>query len=435
MAKSLFSDLINHGLAEKIRKENEWARPQPLGIRPSLGLGDRLGVATPGHILAMREHGRPGVLPIFAQQSMREIERTNASPQQVMDAATIAVFNADYREPWGSDADHLKTVDDIAETAAAGFTFFTCDPSDYVNDTASALSGAALDEAVEEALRDESTEARERLLHEGFEKRVADILGDIGSEERKRAVVTYARAITHTVRMFRAAKKHYEGPGDFDYEMSVDETSTPTTAIAHALIARELSVRNVRLTSMAVRFVGDFQKAIDYIGDIDEFRAHARVHSRLARALGPYKLSVHSGSDKFSTYPILAEEAPGIVHVKTAGTAFLEAVRVVARHDPAGMRDIVDLALERFAEDTATYHQTTDLSKVPASTAVADDELEEVYLNLDDPRQVIHITYGSILAQPETARVVREALVTYPDEYAEVLSAHFAKHMTAFPEA
>lgn len=435
MAKALFSDAIDHGLAEKVRKEHDWANPRPLGLKPSLGMGDRLGVATPGHILAMREHGRPDVTAIFAQQSMREMARTRATPREVMDAATLAVYRSDYQDPWGADADHLKTVEDIKATAEAGFTFFTADPSDYVNDGAEKLSGAELEAAVEEALRDEAPEVAERLQNEGFEKKVEKVLGDVDPEERLRAIATYARAITHTERLYRAAAEAYRGDGDPDFEMSVDETFTPTTPIAHALIARELQIRNVRVTSLALRFVGEFQKGIDYIGDVVEFRAQLKPHVALAQAFGPYKVSVHSGSDKFAIYPILAEESPGLVHVKTAGTSFLEAVRVVARHDPEGMRAIVNLALDRFEEDTATYHTTTDLAKVPKPGDVDDADLESAYLGPNDPRQVIHITYGSILANAKTSKALRSVLEAHAGEYAEVLSAHFAKHMTAFPEA
>jgi hypothetical protein len=75
-----------------------WLRPKPLGLQPSVGFGDRLGVATPGHIAAMRSHGA-GLNPIFAQQSIREMDRTQRIPREVVDDATWAVFASGWREP------------------------------------------------------------------------------------------------------------------------------------------------------------------------------------------------------------------------------------------------------------------------------------------------------------------------------------------------
>src|SRR5688500_7866960 len=104
----------------------------PLGLAPSFGFGDRLGVATPGHVAALREAGQ-GILPIFAQQSIREMTRTNRTAEQVMQDAIAGAKEAGYTGIAGADADHLKTPADIDRTAAAGFVFFTLDPSDYVD--------------------------------------------------------------------------------------------------------------------------------------------------------------------------------------------------------------------------------------------------------------------------------------------------------------
>ena len=94
------------------------ARPQPLGLDDSFGLGDRLGIAGPAHLRAMEGSGFKVVL---AQQSIRELERTERTPDEVMDAATWAVLEEGWNEAWGADADHLKTPADVELMAAAGF--------------------------------------------------------------------------------------------------------------------------------------------------------------------------------------------------------------------------------------------------------------------------------------------------------------------------
>src|SRR5512143_2606445 len=105
----------------------------PLGLSPSFGFGDRLGLATPGHIAAVR-----GTLfaPIFVQQSVRENARTGRTPQQVMDDARRAVEAAHWDAPAGADADHLKTPDDLPPFVEAGYTLYTVDPGEHVDNGA-----------------------------------------------------------------------------------------------------------------------------------------------------------------------------------------------------------------------------------------------------------------------------------------------------------
>src|SRR5689334_17170094 len=103
-----------------------------LGLSPSFGFGDRIGLATPGHVEAMRRAGE-GIAPIFPQQSIREMARTGRSPQHVMDDALRGMRRAGWTGTTGADADHLKTTEDVDATAAVGFTFFTIDPSEHVD--------------------------------------------------------------------------------------------------------------------------------------------------------------------------------------------------------------------------------------------------------------------------------------------------------------
>src|SRR5215212_3245914 len=116
-----------------------------LGLAPSFGFGDRLGLATPGHVAALRAAGS-GVAPIFAQQSIREMTRTRRSPEQVMGDALTAAAGSGYDGAQGADADHLKTPQDVDRTAAAGFCFFTIDPSDHVDKEADTYTSAELRE-------------------------------------------------------------------------------------------------------------------------------------------------------------------------------------------------------------------------------------------------------------------------------------------------
>ena len=77
-----------------------------------------------------------GVAPIFAQQSVRENARTGRTPQCVVDDAMWAVFEADWHAPWGADADHVKEISDLPPFIEAGYTFYTIDPNEYVDNAA-----------------------------------------------------------------------------------------------------------------------------------------------------------------------------------------------------------------------------------------------------------------------------------------------------------
>ena len=138
-----------------------------------------------------------------------------------------------------------------------------------------------------------------------------------------RAAAKYGRAVAHTVRLYRRIERTMDGRG-FDFEMSVDETDSPTSLAEHVFIASELRRLKVRWVSLAPRYVGTFEKGVDYIGNLPEFEASLTGHAAVARAYGPYKLSLHSGSDKFSIYPIASRLAGDRVHLKTAGTSYLE---------------------------------------------------------------------------------------------------------------
>jgi len=164
----------------------------------------------------------------------------------------------------------------------------------------------------------------------------------------------------------------------------------------------------------------------------EELDTHIRQHADIAATLGPYKLSLHSGSDKFLVYPILTRYAGSLIHVKTAGTSYLEALRVVARQDPVLFRSIAEKSVRVFEQAQATYHLTTDLSRVPNPHELSDEELEPRFLSSpesDDARQVMHVAYGDILTHPDFGPKILSVLSEGSDEYAECLADHFERHL------
>jgi len=384
--------------------------------------------------------------PIFAQQSIREMARTGRTPEEVMDDAAWGVFQEGWRDGFGADADHLKTVNDIDRCVAAGFTFYTVDPGDHVDDAADTDSPATLEAKVASlpwlVLDGSPADLRDRYLGKTFDPSTSSGCGlsdfslTFDEESLLRAAAKYGRAVAHTAVMYRhLAERMGERP--FELEMSVDETETPTSVLEHFFVASELRRLGVEWVSLAPRFVGRFEKGVDYIGDMAAFEASFAQHVAVMRHLGPYKLSLHSGSDKFSIYPIFAKYAGDLVHVKTAGTSYLEALRAIAGIDPDLFRNILAFALDRYAEDRATYHVSADASRVPRPDQLPDDELASV-LDQFDGRQVLHVTFGSVLTARDKAGGYRfrdrllEALESDEEAYYAALEAHFERHLEPF---
>jgi hypothetical protein len=411
--------------AAELRRRLPGLQPVPLGLRTSAGTGDRLGLATPGHARAFRD---TGIAPIFAQQSIREMTRTERTPVDVMTDATWGAFQAGWPGPVGADADHLKNIADADVTAAAGFSLFTVDPGEYVDSSADAASAPDV-EAKVDALPWQLLDSSPAELETHYAGRAFD-LGErglaISREQILRAAAKYGGAVAQAVRMYR----HLAAKGiAFELEVSVDETETPTTHPEHYYVAAELKRLGVRWVSLAPRFVGRFEKGVDYIGDLEALRADLIGHAQVARALGPYKLSLHSGSDKFSVYPLIVEATRGQVHLKTAGTSYLEALRVVSQVDPEFFRDILGLARERYATDRASYHVSAQVEKVPAPQAVADCDLPGLLEDFD-AREVLHVTFGSVLGRWGSR--LKTVLADNEAAYEVALERHFQRHLAPF---
>ncbi len=425
---------MDHENAAMLRAELPFLAPALVGLATSLGLGDRLGLATPGHIRAVRG---TNVVPVLAQQSIREMERTGRTADEVMDAATWGALQEGHRDGFGSDADHLKTPADVDLTADAGFTMFTIDPGDHVNDAADLMDAEALEDGLD-AVPWDRLETTRADTEAAYADRTFDLGGfalECSGEAVARAAVKYGAAVAHAAAMSRHIASTM-GDRPFELEMSVDETETPTTPVEHFYVASELKRLGVEVVSVAPRFVGRFEKGVDYIGDLDELESTFRKHVAIARELGPYKLSIHSGSDKFSVYRIAAKVADGLVHVKTAGTSYLEAVRAIAVVEPGLFREILAFAFDRWDVDRATYHVSAEPAKAKRPEDLADDELPQA-LDQFDTRQILHVTFGSVLTdRADGAYRFRDrfyqVLRDHEEEHYDALERHLGRHVAPF---
>ena len=383
----------------------------------TIGLGDRLGLAAPGHVRAIAPYG---AFPVLAQQSVRELTLTGRTFTDVISAAAFGVFEAGYKGGYGADGDHLKRREEIRTALDAGCTMITLDCSEKI-DAAAALLGDGEIAGLYTAL---PAEVRAR-----YEARYLDrdlpILGSLGAAELRRIVVVFWQAVDHAVDCYRYIAE--EGAGGVDFELSIDETRTITTPAEHFVIAAELAAAGVRPDSVAPHFSGEFEKGIEYSGCLRDFARDFEIHQKIADHFG-YKLSVHSGSDKFSVFSTVGRVTGGHVHVKTAGTNWLEAMAVVAEHDPALYRRAHKYALEHRPEAERYYHVSTDPSTIPDIDLQCDAYLPE-YLNLPASRQTMHIAYGLLLSQEWFRTEFFAFMDAHEEEYARRLEAHIGRHL------
>ena len=409
--------------AAALRKAFPWTAPVPvLHKKCSFGCGDRLGLATSAHAELFKKYN---AFPVFAQQSIRELILTKRTYRSVIDDATFQVFQAGYTGGYGADGDHLKSFEHIDMALETGVTMLTLDLSDELHPAFAETSGAELEKAYAAVPADVRSEC-EKIYLAGPIKLKSSTL-QFTKEELMRCVLIYTDAMNFAAKVGERLRQH--GAGKVDLEISVDETSAPTLPEHHYFVANELKRRQVVFASLAPRFIGEFQKGIDYIGDLKEFRKQFGQHVEIADFFGTYKVSVHSGSDKFSAFPIIGELTGGHFHLKTAGTSWLEAVEAISYADPKLFREIYTKAFAALPAALKLYHITADFSVLPKEETLTDAQLPDL-LKCVPGRQLLHITYGAMLGDDQQMHdKIYRALFVHEAEYQKQLDEHFRKHL------
>ena len=419
-----------------LQAEFDFLNPVTIGLKNSFGFGDRIGLANAGHI---RSLDISDFAPVLTQQSIRELTRTNRTADKVMDAAVWAVFQEGYKSGFGADADHLKTTEDIDRMVKAGYKMFTFDPSEYVENEADEYGTEKLLESMEKLPWDELefsfTEAEAKYLSGKIE--ISDRLSIAPTkDELLKAYSKYGNAIAHIKRLYNHIKNNYSNY-DYEIEISVDETESVTTPFEHFFFASELNRLKIKFVSLAPRFIGDFEKGIDYKGDLNIFKQEYEKHLAITKYFGNYKISLHSGSDKFSVYKVIGSMKEAFTHVKTAGTSYLEALKVTAIKQPELFKEILDYAGSLYEEEKRTYHVSADINKLKPSSEYDDSDLEKLF-DSDDIRQILHVTFGRILTDTDEKgsyifkdKVLR-CLEENEDTHYDILVKHFHKHLVPF---
>lgn len=387
----------------------------------SFGLGDRLGNASPAHLELFKDYN---VFPVLAQQSKRELSLTDRTYKDIVDSAVEASEAAGWQFQFGADGDHLKTPEDIGIALDAGCSMITLDCSDEFPEEAPDAN----------AYWDGLTEEK-RALYLGFRESYRAFIKDaneqgmtyaeLTEEDFRNTVAFYDKVADYIVDIYANVIKAADR--DIDFEVSIDETPFETEPFAHWLIGGVLERNGIVAFSMAPRFVGHFEKGIDYRGDLDAFRASIAQHEAIAKHYA-YRISVHSGSDKYAIFPIVADVIKRPFHIKTAGTHWLEAVRLVAEKDAELFRQFYKLAKDNFAAAKELYVIRTGLDDISDVSEHSEDQYAEL-LNDDDYRQFFHVNYGAILADKDAKDGLEACMKNEEERYHELLNINMKKHL------
>ena len=405
-------------------------RPQKIGgHRTSVGTGDRTGLATPGQARAFAAQG-VGVMPVLAQQSIREMDRLGRSAQAVMDDAIFGLVEAGWDSGFGADCDHIKTTEGIDRGLEAGFVMFTLDPGDMVADVTAGVTEADAAALPWDQLEDSLEDLKRRYV--GMTLDVGHSRIEVTEQDVITAAVKYGRAVVEAMRLYRHATENARH--EIEIEFAVDETAWLTTFFEHFYMASELKRLGASWFSFAPRYVDGFEKGLDFLGDAEELRTNLEAHHAISQQFGGYKISLHSGSDKFSIYPLCVEATQGLVHLKTSGTSYLCGVEIVAAHDPELFSTIWDISRASYVEARASYQVSAHEDRTPTSLEGV-DLLELIRSN--DARQILHVGYGDSLNGKDAAGAsihdrFLAVVAANQAQHTDVLAAHIGKHVSPF---
>jgi tagaturonate epimerase len=336
----------------------------------SVGVGDRFAHQTRPQLRACVLAAQQGidVIPVW-NKSNREHTIIGSEPASVRSSADAAVQALRWTKPYFCDADHinLNTVDRYLEPC----DFYTIDVADYIGKPAEPSSIEAFVSAHAELIGT-------TRLHDTSETIT------ITSDQLSRTAAKFLYAVQEAGKVYRKIGSA-KGKGNFVAEVSMDETDSAQTPDELLIILVAIADEGIPIQTIAPKFSGRFNKGVDYVGDVAQFKREmaldmAAIQHAVARyGLAPnLKLSVHSGSDKFSIYAAIHQcmkQYNTGIHLKTAGTTWLEELIGLAEAGGPALALAKEIYAEAFAhcEDLCgPYATVIDIApdKLPAPATV-----------------------------------------------------------------
>ncbi|MBD3378369.1 hypothetical protein GF406_25295 [candidate division KSB1 bacterium] len=336
----------------------------------SMGIGDRFAHQGRAQLQAFIKAREAGVeiAPVW-NKSFREHAIIQTDHTSVRNEADAAIKALDWQGPYYVDADHigLKTVDSFIEVS----DFFTLDVADYIGQKPMDLE---LD-----AFVDRNSKYIGKLEIPGIDEPISVSKNDIETAGTK-----FLFAVKEAGKIYKHIEEN-KGKEYFITEVSMDESEDPQTPAELFFILAAIAQEGIPAQTIAPKFTGRFNKGVDYVGDLEQFSREFEQDLAVIRfAISEFglpetlKLSVHSGSDKFSIYePIkrAIKKFDAGLHIKTAGTTWLEELIGLALAGGDGLilaKEIYGRALERYDELAKPYAAVIDIDpdELPSTDTV-----------------------------------------------------------------
>ena len=403
----------------------------------SIGLGDRFGHQGKALLTAIMKAEEKGIniTPVW-NKSFREHQITNTQPISVLKEAQEAVNTLNWKGDYYIDADHINLSN--VEFFLDSCNYFTIDVVDYIGKNASKESTEKFIQNYNKYLGEIKLPICEKII-------------SITTKDIKEFTEKYLTPIKEAKKIYeRIAQK--KGKDNFIVEISLDEAENAQTPIELFLLLNLIVEEGIPIQAIAPKFIGRFNKGVDYQGDLENFKEHFESILAIIQLLKSkfnlpknLKLSIHSGSDKFSIYPIinkLMKKYDDGIHLKTAGTTWLEEIIGLALASDEGLeivREIYQKAYERYNELCTPYAMVIDINKklLPHPKEVSNWDGNKIVKKLQhnpfceeyNPnfRQLFHIAY-KIAA--EMGSLFMNSIQKYEDIIAQhVTSNIYDKHI------
>ena len=404
----------------------------------SIGIGDRFAHQGQAQLGAIIEFSRQvkTVIPVW-NKSYREHQITHTEPSSVREEADEAVKSLGWNGSYFVDADHIniKNIDLFIDSS----DYFTIDVADFIG---------------KEANPDEIQNfVKKHSKHLGtINLPIIDEKLEITKVKIESSAKKYLRAIEEAGKIYKIIKSK-KGKDNFITELSFDETENPQSPIELFFILAGISDKDIPVQTIAPKFSGRFNKGIDYKGDIvkfaNEFRQHLAIISYVISEFAlpkNLKLSIHSGSDKYSIYEHInkaIKEFNAGIHVKTSGTTWLEELTGLALSGNMGLETVKNIyknATERIESLSKPYQEVIDINrdKLPTYEEVSKwngNDFEKTLKNdpscnkyNEDFRQLLHVSYK---LAAEMGDEYTELLVQFKDAIHENVKNNIYRHLKA----
>lgn len=425
--------------AKTIRKYVPWAMPTPSDKQNTLlGTGDRLGIATPGHIQTAK---KTKVRPVLAQASDETLVMSGFSYTQILDNATWGVLQTAWQNGWSANAEQLNHEQDIQEVISAGYSGISLDCSSEIK-LIYDFDAEQINKLYAQLPDSWRQDLEARYLNQVFEIQEYGTVrlplcasgGNLrykagvfkisyNIEQLQQLAVGYGEMLNFATDIYN---KYLRELPEFEFTPAISRSELITSPQAHLFVANELSYRHINFSGLALRFVGDFPAGIDYAGNKWAFEQTFSIHAAIADHFG-HRLDF-AYSDKYSLYPFIGRDTRGRIALKTEGTSWLEALHTIWKANPELFKDILNFTRKCLPELKTQVHTLT-LEHLQPLDRYTHKELEKLVVCDDACRQALHLACGLILKDQKLRLAIYNCLQANETLHYKAVSENLNKHI------